>query len=139
MREVSTEYFMSKNLSHYITFCGLFYDDVKSLIAAGNDSYGNSINECSSDVCNCNISIIYPEILLGDIDSTTFVCPFCYAEKSSSNNWGYSLGTIFGEEYFPYGYSLSIYFRDVEDACLFYMKYGNEYSTPADLCLNHNK
>lgn len=135
MTDQATTYFTSKNLPHCVSFSGLFYNDVKCIVESGSTMFGDSLNERPDAQCNCNISKIYPEIMLGGTDASVFVCPFCYVEQAANTIWGYHMTTVFEEEYHPYGYVISAYFHNMEDACLFYMKHADSYSCTIELQL----
>jgi len=139
MKEIATEVFISQTLPHNVSFCGLYHNELKGIIQVGTDRHGKSINECSDTECLCKISMIFPEIVVFGKDTTTFMCPFCYTETSTNNTWGYTTCMIYDEDSTYYGYKLTVYFKEIEDACLFYMEHADKHSKLITLNLNYSQ
>lgn len=126
-------YYVTDDLPHSVKFHSLYHTEIKRMITFGEETLGIPLNTCKNTDCDCKISKIYPEIMTSKAADKIFVCPFCYNENVYSQSWGYSISSNISNERTAMGYKFVVYFRNKEDACLFYMFFCPEYSKYMEL------
>lgn len=128
MIEIPTIYYVSDDLPHSVEFHSLYHTEIKEIIKFGTNTFGVPLNNCKDEECACKVSKIYPEIMLSRNNEKIFICPFCYNESVYNQTWGYSISSNISDKVTTIGYKFVVYFKNVEDACLFYMSFCPHYS-----------
>jgi hypothetical protein len=133
MSELLTQYYVSDDLPYSVKFHSLYHTEIKQMIKFGNERFGLPINTCPNEECDCKISQIYPQIMTTKVNDKIFACPFCYKESVYNQAWGYSISTNITDVRTAMGYKFVVYFKNKEDACLFYMSFCPQHSNFMDL------
>jgi hypothetical protein len=138
MKEIHAQYFVSDDLQHSVNFHSLYHNEIKDIIKYATERFGKPLNTCKNEECDCKISKIYPEIMTSNGFEKVFVCPFCYKENVYNDDWGYTISANTNDIRTSIGYKLVVYFRNMEDACLFYMFHSPKYSKYMELFLKED-